>query len=66
MRIAQRVQQVLAEHPGKIGLEHQRITFRPAGGEDRREPGGVTKQQISRFAIAVWAERLGAKRSGSK
>ena len=62
MRVAQRVQQVLAKNPGQIGLEHQQVKFERKKAE---APPPMTEAQrkvhIER-SKAMWCTAVGLKR----
>lgn len=52
MLIATSVQRVLAKHPNKIQLSHNKLTF----GKQERKP--ASKEQAAAVAKAAWISRM--------
>ena len=61
MRVAQRVQQVLAKNPGQISLEHQQVKFERKKAEAPPMTAAQRKAHIER-SKAMWCTAVGLKR----
>ena len=64
MRVAQRVQQVLAKEPNKITLDHQRVPFRQV--KQQAPATKPTKQTLTEWTKARWAGMVGLVRKRKK